>query len=217
MTVPSKAPPRAVDWLAVRQRMAEAMDETVALLDAASPDSGRQDADMRSSLLAAVEADGKEEHATGLVSFVLSGRRFAIDTRYVCEIVQDARVSPLPGTPAHVVGVHDLRGHLIPVFDLAALLDLRHDISPAADWVIVCGETQPEFLVLADGMPKVARLPRDEIVPAAAGDLGGKWGAATTSDGTIILDGDRLLNDRRFFLEGIQTKADGEDGEDEIP
>lgn len=221
MTVPSKASPRAIDWLAVRQRMAEAMEQTEALLDEAFTDSGKQDADavdMRLSPLAAFEAaNGEEEHATGLVSFVVSGRRFAMDTRYVCEIAQKARISPLPGTPAHVVGVHDLRGHLIPVFDLGALLDLRHAISPTADWAIVCGETQPEFLILTDGMPKVAQLPREEIVPAALGDVGGSWGAAMTTDGTIILDGDLLLNDRQFFPEGTQTTPDGEEGEDEIP
>ncbi|MCZ4094259.1 chemotaxis protein CheW [Sinorhizobium psoraleae] len=214
MTTPFRPAARPVDWTAVRRRMAAAIEQTEVLLGAAQQD---EQYERQSPHLAGDALPGRsEEQAVGLVTFMLSNRRLALEIRYVCEIVSKARVSPLPGMPPHVCGVYDLRGHLLPVFDLCGLLDLPRGTRTTNNWMIVCGQTQPEFLILSDTAPEVLTLPLEEI-GAAEADLGDNaWHCATTKAGAVILDGDLLLNDRQFFLEDERVIASNETERTEI-
>jgi purine-binding chemotaxis protein CheW len=53
-----------------------------------------------------------------LISFSLDGRPCAIDAAAVIEILAAVAIRPLPGQPAYVAGVIDLRGTIVPVVDL---------------------------------------------------------------------------------------------------
>ncbi|RVP17587.1 purine-binding chemotaxis protein CheW [Sinorhizobium meliloti] len=209
MKTPSRPAARPLDWTAVRSRMAAAIEQTEALLEAAQQDSEAQYEQRSPGVAVDVSAGQSEEQAVGLVIFVLADRQFALEIRYVCEIVSRARVSPLPGMPPHACGVYDLRGQLLPVFDLRGSLDLPQEARIADDWAIVCGQERPEFLILSEAAPEISTLPLEEI--RAAEPAPGKpchW--ATTKIGAVILDGRRLLDDRRFFLEDEQITASDE-------
>ncbi|WP_324764820.1 chemotaxis protein CheW (plasmid) [Sinorhizobium meliloti] len=206
MTIPSH-PTRPVDWTAIRRRMAAAIEQTEASLEASTKDAHGQGRETSSLLGADPFAGQGEAEKIGLVSFMLSQRQFALEVSYVCEIVSMIRLSPVPGMPLHVCGVYDLRGQLLPAFDLSALLDLAPRNGPANDWAIVCGQAQPEFLILSDAAPEILSLPLEDIRPAEP-DPGDKaWHCATTEAGTFILDGRRLLEDRHLFLEDNQIMA----------
>ncbi|WEX90770.1 chemotaxis protein CheW [Sinorhizobium garamanticum] len=205
MTTSSRPAARPVDWNAVRRRMAAAIEQTEALLEAAQQDAQYERRSARSAGDAL--ATQSEEQAIGLVTFMLSDRQFALEIRYVCEIVAKARFSPLPAMPPHACGVYDLRGQLLPVFDLCGLLDLPRGTGTANDWAIVCGQTQPEFLILSDAVPEISTLPLEEIEAVEPDPGDNTWHCATTKAGTVILDGDLLLNDRQFFLEDEQIIA----------
>ena len=47
---------------------------------------------------------------------------YAVDTTSVREVVASPLVVPLPTAPAAVLGVFNLRGEIVPLFDTAALL-----------------------------------------------------------------------------------------------
>ena len=59
-----------------------------------------------------------------VATFTLSGERYAIETRYVREIVALADFTPVPGGPSVLFGVVNLRGDVLAVFDLRSLLGL---------------------------------------------------------------------------------------------
>ncbi len=50
------------------------------------------------------------------------GRVYGVDVLGVREIVHDAPVTPLPKAPSLIEGVVDLRGRMLPVFDLGRTL-----------------------------------------------------------------------------------------------
>jgi purine-binding chemotaxis protein CheW len=54
--------------------------------------------------------------------FELAGETWAVPIASVREILATPRLTPLPDAPAVIEGVIDLRGTLIPIVDLAALL-----------------------------------------------------------------------------------------------
>ncbi|MCA1408883.1 purine-binding chemotaxis protein CheW [Ensifer sp. IC3342] len=209
MRTPLRPTARPVDWTAVRRRIAAAIEQTEAFLDAAQQDAQYERRSPRSA--GDAFAGESEEQAIGLVTFMLSDRRFALEIRYVCEIVSKARVSPLPGMPLHACGVYDLRGQLLPVFDLCGLLDLPRRAGSAHDWAIVCGQMQPEFMIMSEVAPAILLLPPEEVGAAEPDPGDNAWHCATTKAGTIILDGDLLLNDRQFFLEDEQIIASDEE------
>ena len=112
MTAPVLSASRTVDWEDVKRRIASAIEQTEALLGF-EPDTGTEERPLSVLDTDAVAGDDPE-NASNLVSFVLSHRRFALEVRYVWEIVSVGHLSPLPGTPPYVRGVYDLRGQLLP-------------------------------------------------------------------------------------------------------
>jgi purine-binding chemotaxis protein CheW len=60
-----------------------------------------------------------------LLVFELAGNRYALELRAVREVLRAVMIAPLPDAPDVVEGIIDLRGQLIPVFDLRARFGLR--------------------------------------------------------------------------------------------
>ncbi len=60
--------------------------------------------------------------STDFACFELAGETWAVPIGNVREILAAPRTTPLPDAPAVLEGVIDLRGTLIPIVDLAALL-----------------------------------------------------------------------------------------------
>jgi purine-binding chemotaxis protein CheW len=59
---------------------------------------------------------------TELITFEVAGQLFGLDIMAIREIRAWTPVTPLPQVPAHVAGVVNLRGTVLPVIDLAARL-----------------------------------------------------------------------------------------------
>jgi purine-binding chemotaxis protein CheW len=57
------------------------------------------------------------------VTLPLEGERYALDITAVREIVPAPAIRLLPGAPATVLGLFNLRGDVVPLFDTAALAD----------------------------------------------------------------------------------------------
>ncbi len=58
----------------------------------------------------------------GLGCFEVAGRIYALDVAQLREVVRFQPVTPLPGAPALIEGVIDLRGAIVPVLDLGRVL-----------------------------------------------------------------------------------------------
>ncbi|MBP2233888.1 purine-binding chemotaxis protein CheW [Sinorhizobium kostiense] len=206
MNAPVHSKPRAVDWEALKRRITEAIEQTEAFLDPNRPDAATRVPPSTACDSGEAEGDGLE-HPTEVVTFALSGQRFALEIRYVWEILLVQRLSPLPGTPSYLLGIYDLRGQLLPIFDLRGLLGLSGATRSDPAWAIVCGETHSEFLVLSDDTPEVGEIAAGEI--AAPRGMNRPWTRAMTADGTAVLDGALLLSDRRLFLDSEDPAASG--------
>lgn len=63
-----------------------------------------------------------------LLVFELAGVRYALELRSVREVMPAVLISPLPEAPAVIEGIVDIRGELVPVYDLR----LRFGLPPRA-------------------------------------------------------------------------------------
>lgn len=52
------------------------------------------------------------------LSFILDDEYYAINVLKIAEIIGMHKTTPIPNTPPYVIGVMNLRGRIIPVFDL---------------------------------------------------------------------------------------------------
>ena len=64
-----------------------------------------------------------------LATFAVGPDLYAMDIMRIREIVRPMPVTPVPKAPAGMVGVMDLRGQVLPLFDLR----LRFDLGPRAE------------------------------------------------------------------------------------
>jgi purine-binding chemotaxis protein CheW len=62
--------------------------------------------------------DGLARAPAGVLVFRLDSLRCAVDASAVVEVVAAVATRPLPGQPAYLAGVIDLRGTVVPVVDL---------------------------------------------------------------------------------------------------
>jgi purine-binding chemotaxis protein CheW len=109
----------------------------------------------------------------------VAGERYAVDVGSVREVVEIGEVTPLVGAPGCVLGVRNLRGQAVGVFDLARVLGLQRDAAPERLLVVACGDEHVGLAV--DHVLDVEAITATED----AGVTGLLTGAALT-DGALV-------------------------------
>ena len=90
----------------------------------------------------------------------LGGDSFAIPLSLVWEVVAGPEIAPIPTVGSPVVGLFNLRGELVPVFDPAAVLGVggaRHE-PHGAEFVVVVDAGDTRAGLVAGVLPSVSRL-----------------------------------------------------------
>jgi len=109
----------------------------------------------------------------------VGAEEYALPVRHVPEVAPLTDVTPVPGTPPQVLGICNLRGEVLPVFDLAGAL-------------AATGEVAATRLVLAeDPGPPLRRcaLAVDEVLEVAELDDAQEAVDSAVLSGAILLDG----------------------------
>jgi chemotaxis signal transduction protein len=110
--------------------------------------------------------------ASQFLSFHVGGTDFGVPILKVKEILQFEGVTRVPGTPASVRGVINVRGAVVPVIDLGVKFGKGEVAETQRTCVLVVEvRTQDEKLtlgVIADAVNEVVALTADEIEPPPA-------------------------------------------------
>jgi purine-binding chemotaxis protein CheW len=138
-----------------------------------------------------------------LLAFRLASEQYAIDTRHVVEVHPLRDLTPLPGTPDFVRGIVNLRGRILPVFDLKKFFGLPEEGVTDLHRIIVVRGCDLELGLLADMVVNVIRLPRAALqasLPTLSG-IGAHYIMAVSEQRVIVLDLDRVLADPRIVVD----------------
>lgn len=151
----------------------------------------------RAAALARPPATSHEEADVDVVVFtVAGGKRYALEVRYVRQVVRGEGLALLPASGSELVGIIPRQGEAVPVADLAAVLDLAAP-DPHRPLVIVLAGEHPPIGLLVDDVLTATSLARAEIrwqsTPETAAVERG-----VTSEGVVVLDGAALLTDPRL-------------------
>ena len=147
-----------------------------------------------------------------VVGFQLAHERYAIESRFVAEVFPFTDITPLPGTPAFVVGIVNFRGSVLSVIDLKFFFQLPMKGLNDRNRAIVLRSANMEFGVLVDAMHGTRRIVQEnlqEALPTLSG-IREKYLKGVTPDGVVVLDGGKLLSDdalvvRDRTIKGIHT------------
>lgn len=103
--------------------------------------------------------EGPEEPTREYLSFRLADESYALELARVREIAKILPITEVPRAPAHVLGVMNLRGEVMPVFDLHQRLGLsRQGPSGRAARVVVVETGQGPAALLVDAVDQVIHL-----------------------------------------------------------
>jgi purine-binding chemotaxis protein CheW len=106
------------------------------------------------------------ERMRKLVTFSLDDRKFALYVSAVQRIVRVVEVTPLPKAPEIVVGIINLQGTLIPVFDIRMRFRLPPREVRLADQMIVATAAKRTVALIVDSVDDVVEIPGERIVAA---------------------------------------------------
>ena len=146
-----------------------------------------------------------------MIGFVVGESSFASPITSVHEIVRVPDITPVPDSPAHLIGVMNLRGRIISVVDLRLGLGV-----PAADRtrhsrVIVAQAAGTTVGLLVDSASDVLRISAAEIESPAtlfpAGHASYVIGVAKLEDRLVILVDLTLLLEQTIAAAGRSSRA----------
>jgi purine-binding chemotaxis protein CheW len=135
--------------------------------------------------------------------FTLDEGRYAVSGDAVAEIVRAVAVTRLPNAPAVVEGVIDLRGLVIPVFDLRRRFNLPSRAIELADHFIIVRTTRRMAVLHVDRVLDFA-----DIDDHAVTELDGPVHAASHVAGVATLaDGLAVIHDVETFLSRAEEES----------
>lgn len=166
----------------------------------------------RENLDSGVEAKDADNHWE-IVEFILGGEKYGIETSWVREVYPLRELTPLPGTPAFLPGIINVRGQILAVVDLKTFFDLPHKGLTDLNKVIIVRDQTADSTAMQIG------ILADEIIGVRALDTAGLQtelphlggvraeylrGVASEpgSDGPlIVLDIAAILNDKAILIQ----------------
>ena len=103
------------------------------------------------------EPPTEAEGALELIVFQLADERYALPADTVRAVVGNTPITPLPGTPGHLLGLINQRGEILSVVDFRPLLGLG--AAPEPSFLVIAQHDEHSLAVAADSCPELLRLP----------------------------------------------------------
>ena len=127
--------------------------------------------------------------------FVLGKEEYGVDVLKVQEIRGYEKVTPMPGAPAYLKGVVNLRGIIVPVIDLRVKFGMAEPTYDSVTVVIILRIAGRVIGIVVDAVSDVARLAPGDVKAAPM------LGAVVDSS---FISGVATLNDRMVLLLDIE-------------
>jgi chemotaxis signal transduction protein len=117
-----------------------------------------------------------QEFATQtFIVFAIAGEEFAVNAKHFCEVFTDVPIAPMPNSPELLVGLVNLRGQLLPVFQLHGLLaENRIEVVQKPlrkKTVLVIGRGERAVGLLIDALPVSLSLAMPSGIKPARSDV----------------------------------------------
>ena len=192
----------AIDWNEIHQRL-DSIRVTVERGWTPDTEQTRRILKTRAQALASEPGKTKTDaECLEVTEFRLAHEKYAVESRHVREVVPLENLTPLPGTPAFVLGIVNVRGEIFSVIDIKKFFDLPQKGLPDLHKIIVLQSDTMLFGILADTIAGVRQIPLTEIQPSLPTLTGIRevYLKGVTPERTVILDAEKLLADEKIIV-----------------
>jgi purine-binding chemotaxis protein CheW len=126
----------------------------------------------------------------------ISGERYAIPIEKILSVQEKIAVKPLAGTPPHIAGMANVRGHVVSVLNLAAILGISRPDQKILNLVLL-DEEGAQIAFAVEDIQDVQEIFLEELItlPHESPYLKG-----ILSDGTVLLNLDAIMNDPELVI-----------------
>jgi len=166
---------------------------------------------MKSSVVTTA-AVGTDTRRSRWVTFSLEGETYGVNVMQVQEVLKLTEVAPVPGAPAYVLGIINLRGNVVTVVDTRRLFDLPPRSADDATRIVILEVERQVVGILVDSVAEVVELDTSlvETAPTVGSEEGSRYiqGVYSQDDRLIILvDLSRLLGADQMIEEPARLPA----------
>jgi purine-binding chemotaxis protein CheW len=137
-----------------------------------------------------------------IVEFVLGPEHYGIESRHIREIHPLSEFTTLPCTPAFVLGLVNVRGHILSIIDIKKLFELPENGLTDLNKIIIVHGSRMELCILADAIVGVRSIAPEELHPALPTLTGirAEYLKGITKDPLVVLDVERILADEKILV-----------------
>lgn len=100
------------------------------------------------------------------VTFHLCGETYGVDVMQVQEVLRYTEIAPVPGAPAYVIGIINLRGNVVTVIDTRHRFGLEPGETTDNTRIVVIEADKHVVGILVDSVAEVVYLRQSEIETA---------------------------------------------------
>lgn len=192
----------SINWKEIHNELAAA----TAVIDrgaARSPGETRNILQARAQALARESASGDTDgESIEVLEFRLAYESYGIESSSVREVYPLKAFTPLPGTPAFVFGIVNVRGRIFSVIDLKKFFELPEKGLSDLNKVIIAQYQDIELGILADAVVGIRSIPVADIQPSLPTLTGIRqdYLKGVTRERLVVLDAGKLLSDRSLIV-----------------
>jgi purine-binding chemotaxis protein CheW len=148
-----------------------------------------------------------------LVLFTLDEQRYALDLAVVERAVRVVDVTPLPKAPPIVLGIINVNGDIVPVYDLRRRFRLPEREINLTDQLMIANTSRQTVALLVGGVDGVLEVAEEEIASAQEilPEIEYVHGVVKLQDGLVLIhDLDQFLSpEEERTLEGALNSVSG--------
>lgn len=191
------------DWAELHHRL-DASDAALERRLTPSPEDKQQILRARARLLASAgEAEATSPRLIlEVVEFILASEHYGIASSHIREVHPLSDFTPLPCTPAFVLGLVNVRGQILSIIDIKKLFDLPAKGLTDLNKVIIVHAHHMELGILADVVLGVRSVTLKDLQPALPTLTGirAEYLKGITKDRLIVLDVEKILSDEGILV-----------------
>jgi purine-binding chemotaxis protein CheW len=138
-----------------------------------------------------------------LVTFRLEDETYGINVMQVQEVLRVSEIAPVPGAPAYVLGIINLRGNVVTVIDTRARFGLPPSEVDDSSRIVVIESDKQVVGIMVDSVAEVVELRSSQIdsAPNVGNEESSRYiqGVATRDDNLlIVVDLKKLLSESEW-------------------
>ncbi len=158
---------------------------------------------------ASTKTKSSEDPMLQWVTFRLGGETYGINVMQVQEVLRYSEIAPVPGAPAYVLGIINLRGNVVTVIDTRHRFGLEPGEVTDNTRIVIIEADSHVVGILVDSVAEVVYLRQSEVetAPNVGNDESAKFIQGVchkNGELLILIELDKLLTDQEWAeLEGV--------------